>query len=311
MTAGARIERINTDQNAADKLDLLFAAHVEHRRAIWVDNCRTWLTLLFVPAAVIAAFVDSLAAPLAIAGAGTTIIIEIVDRLLGDRFTSKAMLLQERFDTELFELPWNDQLGPVPLDEDVHHLAAKYKGTPDEKRDWYVNVSDLPLVYAIPICQRQNLAWDFQLRRTWGWAIGMVTIAWVVIGVVVALIADWSTRDLFIRWLVPSMPALVFGFEEARAHLSTASSKEQLARSTRRSLDDLQPGEPDSALEAELSTAARERQDEIARLRQEDTRVPQWFYKWRRPEDQMAADKAAANLRTRLIARSNPVEPST
>lgn len=301
VNAATAEQQINVRQNDFEQIQLLCAADTAHRRARRAESARTCITIAFAALAVVAATYDRLAGLLAIAGVVATLVSELVESLLGHRWTARAMLLQERFDTRLFGIPWNDQLGPEPLIEDVHHLAKKFKGSVDKKRDWYVDVSGLPLAYAVPICQRENLVWDFRLRRSWGWVVGTGAIGWIVVGVLIALAADWSTRDLLIRWIAPSLPALVFGFQKAHAHLTTASAKESVARSLQATLDGLRPGDPSPGDEQRLSALARENQDEIARLRERDDRVPSKLYWQRRDTDESGARQAGAALRTRLL----------
>lgn len=150
------------------------------------------------------------------------------DRHLRQARSTWAAKAQERFDAELFGLPITAEFKPLPAHEEVARLARKYRGV-SNKRDWYVDVTELPLPYAILLCQRENLQWDWSLRRTWAGALSIALGVWVAMGLVVALIFDWSTRELLIRWLCPSLPGLLLAATLLVANRMIARDKQQLA----------------------------------------------------------------------------------
>jgi hypothetical protein len=202
---------------------------------------------------------------------------------------------------ELFGLPWVTGTRGEVSDVEIHRLAAKFQGSESKKRDWYVNVRDLPRAYAVMICQRQNLLWDADLRLRWSaWVVAAVSI-WITLGVAVALIADWSTRDLFIRWFAPNLPAILFGVRQAYGHWGVALTKQRLRLDLEGHLNKLRPGAPTPHVHARLLAEARRRQDEILNLRRRQERVPNRFYDARRREDEAAHTEAAARIRERLL----------
>jgi SMODS-associating 4TM effector domain len=297
-------QSINERQNEDRVLDSLVAAETAHSTAQRIDVARAVLILTFAAAAIVASFARSLADLLAIAGVVATVGTELLAPLWSAHHTRMAMLLQEHFDTVLFGLPWNQHLGARPLREEVTTLAARSEAKRSGKVNWYVDVSRLPRAYAILLCQRENLVWDFRQRRSWAVGVGIATASWAAIGVVLALVADWTVRELFLRWFGPSLPVVALGLHQVRNHLAIAARKQDAALELESLLSALPSGRPSQQLHDELLERVRKIQDEIARLRNQIERVPQRFYKARRGREEAAARAAAEELRTRLLGRS-------
>src|SRR6266567_2811856 len=96
------------------------------------------------------------------------------------RLRERAARIQESFDCDVLQLPWNDiKTGKPPEPELVKEQADKYAkiqpGLPP-LTNWYAPVvSDLPLEVGRVICQRTNCWWDSKQRRRYAtWVIAIV-----------------------------------------------------------------------------------------------------------------------------------------
>jgi hypothetical protein len=292
------MNEINAKQNNPEFLGLLKAADAAYMYARGADFVRTAVTIVSLIIAIVAAVRSDVAEPLAVAGAAGVVINEVIRRLGTARWTKQAMLFQERFDTSLYELPWQPTVGHAPKPEDRHYWEQRFRGDLTRKQDWYVDVAGLPRGHAILICQRENLSWDARLRGLWGSILLAAAFAWVVIGLVIGVMFDWRVWDLLVRWLAPSAPALVLAFTSGSRHLEVAQAKRALIDR----VEDLLGSAPILSLKGQkrLIARARECQDEIARLRAEESRVPDLVYRSFRTEDEKAAASAAKYWRDRL-----------
>lgn len=301
-------QRINERQNEPEPLARALAADVAHAKAQFWETVRWCVVCATGLLAFVAVVRPRFEAPLSIAGvfvaAVTVLGIPQVSRLR----TVTAAMLQEDFDVDLFGLPWNPQIGSRPLPELVHDLAGRFSGDRNSKRDWYVDVSALPQAYAVLICQRESLIWDFRQRRNWGiWIAGAAT-CWVAIGIVIALLQDWTVRGLFLRWLAPSVSILAAGFQETQAQLGTAREKEGVALEIESKLAASRTGEPMAEEHADLLRFARSIQDRLADSRKRTVRVPERFYRRRREAAARAAEAGSAELKERLLGVRYPTE---
>lgn len=294
-------QRISTEQNSDENLALLAAADAAHAKGQRIERVRTWLAVVWTFVSVAAAFFDSLAVAAAIFG----VIGAGVIGLLGLLSRSSAMTanrIQERFDTGLFKLPVRAGV-VLPSTEEVRALARQYKGPP--KTDWYVDVSDLPLPYAVLLCQRENLQWDWQLRRRWAWVVLRGSGIWLAAGLGVGLGLDWTLRAFFLQWLAPSAPLIQLAFVIVQDNLRIAIDKQKLALVIEEQLGVLPavaPGVPLDASESrDLMTQCSQNQQCIYELRSSAQRVPAKLYN--RTKDDFETDMriASAQLRARLL----------
>jgi len=297
------VQNINSKQNHPHFVQMLKAADVAHARAERWERTRLYIALGSSSGAIIAAFVRDLAPTMAIIGMAGAVIQWVVS-FLSQNETLIATKIQERFDVELFGVTHRDEFKPVPSDEEIGELASKFNGK-SNKSDWYIDVSRLPAPYAIMLCQRENLQWDWRLRRKWANRLQTVALTWVTVGIAIALIADWSTRDLFLRWLVPSVSGLLLFGTLVVANRRIAREKQQLALIIDEKLSilpvanenhPLEPGE-----ESELMAQCREYQSRIFRLRNRTERVPVKMYMNQKENDEALARAAASRLRERLL----------
>lgn len=299
MTAYPQL--INQRQNEPAFLDLLYAADVAHARAYRWERLRWLLIVISAILAMAASYRPSLGGALSITGLFVAVLTTVVLPWVSGGSTKEAALMQESFDVDLLGLPWNDQVGWRPLSERVHELAGRFLGDRECKRDWYVDVSGLPRAYGVLLCQRENLVWDFRQRRGWGLRVAAATVIWLVLGIVVGLLVDWTVRHLFLRWFVPSAALLTAGYQESRTHLRSAQEKEDTAFRVESRLAVAPSGDPDASQHRELLEVARELQDRLAASRTQTARVPQWFYRRRRKAEESCAHEAADQLRHRLL----------
>ncbi|MFS8098409.1 hypothetical protein LFM09_14845 [Lentzea alba] len=296
-------QTINLKQNQPIYLEMLHAADTAHVYAQRWETARAIVALASSCGALVAAFWHTAAKPMSILGGfGTAILLAMT--LISQVRTKEATKIQERFDYELFGLPATDEFKPFPTDEEIGDLAQKYKDK-GKKRNWYVDVTGLPQAYAILLCQRENLQWDWPLRRQWASLVLKAASIWIASGLAIALIADWSTRELLLRWLIPSLPSLTLATNLVVKNRQIAREKQQLALQVDEKLSVLPAittaGALSEAIHAELMTQCRVLQDRIFRHRNHPERVPGFLYRRSKTKNENLAQTAASRLKARLL----------
>jgi hypothetical protein len=236
-----RVQTINLRQTDDAFIDMLFAADVAHAKSQRVESIQAGAALALALGSLVASIKPSLTPWVAIAGFAWLAIAELGLSRYSQRWTNKATLLQERFDRDLFGLPWHNSVGEKPTDGEVARLAAEYSRDRSVKENWYVDVTGLARPYAILVCQRENLVWDEANRDRWSKFLLRVSLLWCAIGIVVGISLGWSTFELLVRWFIPSSAALWYGIRSARKHADVATIKRKLALAVSDKLAELSP----------------------------------------------------------------------
>ena len=206
----------------------------------------------------------------------------------------QAAKIQEQFDVELFELPWNRVLVGNKLSPELINSADNsYSGDREELKDWYADTGSVPYPLDVLLCQRANLVWDWRLRRHYAWGISAMTALLLGLGIMLAVVTSLALLDYLLALFVPSLAALLRGVEVAKAHFKTATEKEKIEQ------------EISEIWEAGLrdpTSVSREQcrriQDCIYVLRSKGPLVPDEWYTWLRDRYQVDMQSAVAQLRT-------------
>lgn len=288
------------NKQATDRgLLLQRAADGTHRRAYRIERVRIVVSVAFGLAAIVATTVPRAAPVIAIAGAAWALASLLIVGA-SQKETNIAAVIQQQFDTWLFNLSWESYAGEGVADEELHRRARQATISEERLRTWYPDVSGFPEVYAVLACQRENLSWDWRIRRRWADVLVAVTGAWVALGLLIGLAGDLPVRTLCLRWYVPSASMLVLGLQLTKAHREVAGKKEQLATLVRSELETARPGDPDPADEPVLRERCREVQRRIFELRRETARVPRSIYERFRDDDEADMRATVDGLRRQL-----------
>lgn len=276
------------------------ASDGSHRRAYRIEKIRVLVSLAFGLAAVVASAAPDLAPVVAVTGAVWTLLSFALVAVVGERQTGNAAMAQEQLDTWLFDLPLSmDAAAPIP-DEELRRLARGSTIAEERMRTWYPDVTGLPDVFAVLACQRENLTWDWRLRRRFASLLTWGASLWIAAGVSVGLVGDLSVRAVAVRWFVPSTSALILALQLARGHREIAAAKEQLVTLVRDALESARPGDPDVEDLPRLNQLTRDVQGGIYRLRKRGERVPRILYERYRDEDEADMQATVADLKERL-----------
>lgn len=231
--------------------------------------------------------------------------------------------IQELFDTQVLQLPWNQaRVGTPPDPETVVELAEKFKNNKNNDvsrlKDWYpVDVGQVPIEFARFICQRANMRWDSALRRNYCFLFIVMLFGIVGGGLVFGVAMGWGTDKFILSIILPLLPAGLKLYREMLKHDEAATATED----AKRHLEGVWKKAIDQHVPAiELEHDARRLQDELYDRRKNTPSVPEWLYSYYRAdfETQMKAgaaymiDQALAKLSpTGTVVTSAPVEAST
>lgn len=145
-----------------------------------------------------------------------TFIDQIVFNRMIDNGKELAAQIQERFDTIVFSLPWNQVIcGEKPSNEDVSQLLRRFKANPINKMedlvDWYnPQIATLRKDRGILLSQRMNLYWDKSLREGANKQVIILTALWVGILVLGSLLYKLTLIDFIVAILIPVSPVVLF-----------------------------------------------------------------------------------------------------
>jgi len=296
---------ITSRQNSPENVRLLAAQRCLYSRAKRLAAIQVFLAGLTPVVGAIAVALNPDADTWA-AFAG--IVVAFVDTIWLDpkqkRLRNLGASVQESFDCNVLQLPWNAALaGRRPSPEDIHEAAEGH--TPSSAaplENWYPHaVSVLPLYQGRLICQRTNCWWDSKLRQRYGnWIFGTVFVLSVCV-FALGLLNGMSLQKFVLAVMAPLLPAALWAGREWRRQSETALESDHQKEETESLWNQVVGGE---VAELEVSRRSRELQDAILVRRRGNAPVFDWVYRRLRSkqEDQM---NVAAEVMVNQISRSN------
>lgn len=218
-----------------------------------------------------------------------------------DRVRRAAARIQEDFDCDVLDLPWNDTLaGSRPSSEDVHDAVGKVSvGARKLLMNWYpATVNLIPLHQARVICQRSNCRWDSRLRCRYRFGILVVLATVSTLVVLLGFANDMNMQQFVLAVAAPLSPSLLWGMREARRQRDAAATVERLKDLVDAFWREVSGGE---LTEPAATRRSRELQDGILMHRRTNPPVFDWVYRWRRREHEeqmeISAEEMVAQVR--------------
>lgn len=212
---------------------------------------------------------------LSLGGAGGLVLVLAIDSLVKRR-VKMAAVLQEEFDTDVFEMNWNEGLAGKKITPEIRIEAAGSYKIADSRLPWYSAV-----IGAVPdksvqvlLCQRENAAWDWQLKK---YMTGVLFKLLVLECLALILWGLLTPELLFCNWLlfmlVPASGLLVETWKLWQGFKNVAGERESL----------------NSEIEVELEVWKKTKtpipderlrllQDKMLKSRLENTLVPDRIY---------------------------------
>lgn len=291
------LNNIIASQNREDRLDLLRAQRVYYLRAKRLQSVFIFLALALPWVGVVwGAEIPKLRPWLASAG----IVLLLVDIAFATRvqrnWVKTAARIQEQFDTEVYELPWNQLVvGPRVDPEAVRLVTRRPIGAKERSglEGWYEKcIGTLPLGLARLVCQRTNVTYDMRVRKAY--ANGLLVAA-ALLGFYFlhcAMQADLPFAEIVLTAVVPYMPFAAFVLREHRKQADTVETLTTL----KSEIDKLWSRSIKSPNSAELMLDARSLQDAIYRNRTSNPLVYDWVYWLMRKLNEDLARHAAQSL---------------
>lgn len=276
-------------QNKPTAFEQLAAQRQLYREAKRVDALRFWASLSLALASFALPHIWPSGTPWLRASTGLWLIFDlIVLRGSAKNLHSRAALIQEEFDTTVLVLPWNKTAaGEKLIHEYIVSAARRYtaqKGDKERLKNWYPDVSRLPLPLARLVCQRTNIVWDGQLRQRYGTIILVFTLGLVAATLVYALLTGSTILDYLLTFL-PAMPAVILGAEVVKEQRAAVARLDELRELVHSFWREALSGH---ITDADFVKQNRALQDQILISRKHNPLVPEIVY--RRLRDPYEAD---------------------
>lgn len=221
-----------------------------------------------------------------------TIIYLVVENCRNNK-SQQGAKIQEQFDTELFEIPWNDVLCKNKVNKDVQiDLVAKHYMENDFS-DWYSKEigADIPREIAVLLCQRINFSWELNLRKKF--VLSLVTVLLVYYGAIIitSIFVNLGILDTLIL-LAPSISFMIYGVQNVGTLKSQSKSKEEY-------LDLIDSKIQDYSLNKTIpdNTFLRQIQDVIFNQRNFLEKIPDWFYNRFKEDNENRTDEIIKSIK--------------
>lgn len=147
-----------------------------------------------------------------------------------------AAKIQELFDCDVLQIPWNNMAGDKPEAEIIKAEADKHlaiQGNKEELENWYGNqqlFSQIPAQAAKLIAQRSNITWDKTLRQHYLNSLKKTLIIIILIPIIIGSFIDLSMQSFLIIALATVMPAISYLRQQYREHQHSLKALEHLSR---------------------------------------------------------------------------------
>jgi len=188
--------------------------------------------------------------------------------------TTQGAVIQEQFDTELYNLKWNGILCKNKINIDtIQELALKYSH--NDLTNWYsTEISQTnPNEIATILCQRINFSWEITQRKKFVTFLSIIAGIYYFIYIAVGFKYNIGFFDLLVI-LSPSISFLIYCFLNILSLKSHIKSKNETLKFIDNEIDNYKTNRT-----IPTSEILRQIQDVIFTERTVPEKVPDWFYK--------------------------------
>lgn len=206
-------------------------------------------------------------------GGGGGVLLLIISFAVGSVekwYRMRAAATQEKFDTEVFQLPWNSLHADRPPQHVIAKAAGNYKGTRDS--NWYADTGLTHRPFDVLICQASSFGWGATMHLIWGWILiaSTMTIAGLIF--TVGRTSGLTAGGIFVSLVIPSLAPFKEVGEQIKSNFEAAKTKENVERK----IDDIWAKGMDGSHVA-TRDELRSIQDKILLLRQSNPYIPDWL----------------------------------
>lgn len=239
------------------------------------------------------------------------VVVALLDSLVFEHYAHSyretAAQVQELFDCEVLELPWNDVfVGQQPEPEEVVRMSSAYvkdHGSLSELENWYPPITvQLPSHAARLVCQRENLWWDADLRRRYVSHIVLGAIAVLVFLFAMGMAAEFTLANFLALVFAPFMPMLVLTIRQVRTNGRSIASLDSLRQKCNGAIDSVLNGE---LKERAALQASRQIQDRIYSHRRDAALIPDLYYRIYQSSSESAAQRTVQDIVNDYLIRTS------
>ena len=205
-----------------------------------------------------------------------------------DRNKKTAASIQEKFDTNIFDIPENELLNSVFIDHDIVRKYSKKDKLNANKisrvTNWYsTRIDCLQTNIAILFCQRMNICYDQNIKKKYNKLLISLSVLTFITLLIISLTNDFSLKKFIIEVILPSIPILNFTYKEINQNIESVDNLQKLREIIENKLSSLSRND---VIEIE---ELRNIQDRIFNNRILSPLIPDFIYKilWTELEDEM------------------------
>lgn len=199
--------------------------------------------------------------------------------------TTQGAIIQEQFDTELYNLKWNEILckDKVSIDT-IQELASKY--SKNDLTNWYsVKIGNSnPKEIAIILCQRINFSWEITQRRKFVTFLSIIASLYYLAYILIGFKNNIGFFDLLVM-LSPSISFLIYSVLNILSLKSHIKSKNETLKFIDKDLESYKVNRT-----LPTSEKLRQIQDVIFTERTVPEKVPDWFYRLKKSNNENFID---------------------
>lgn len=170
-------------------------------------------------------------------------VLELFIGNLRDSKKDLASSIQESFDTRVFKIDKNKNLGTFDIDDSV---LFEYKSkidsgyNIDNLKDWYSDeIIELKTNIAVIFCQRTNVSYDYDLRKKYIKLLFVFTTFILSILLFFGLSNDISLKNFFTQIVVPMLPIFIFSYNEVKNQYKAINNLKELQIIISKNLDEI------------------------------------------------------------------------
>lgn len=285
---------INKRQNDKEFIDYLKAQRIAYSQCKFYQIFDLISILLAIILPIIGLFKTNLVNYLGAFGVLWTIVYLIAENFRKIK-SEQGAKIQEQFDTELYQVPWNEVLCRDKVNRDIQRdLITKYNK--NDLKDWYsVEIGNtLPHEIAVLLCQRINFSWELNLRKKFVFFLVGVIVIYYGIFLLISILSNLGLFDTLIL-MAPSISFLIYGVQNSLSLKSQIKSKTQGLDLIDKKLEDFANNNTLPTIEI-----LRQIQDVIYIERTVPEKIPDWFYKAFRTRNEIRTDDLIKSIKNTL-----------